>query len=229
MPDQVQRPGLKARRILIVELAPGEEQARQQVVLAVAVTLARVAADAAEAAVAEDQPPDQLPEFAAVKVEPLGRIPAGRPAGEVHHRHIAQADEHVSDVEVAVVIERVVVEVIRADVPLSQRPAGEDRAVVGIGLDGDAVEQKAGAALGPQVNVALIGVHAGDAGEECAVPEVRLGAVPTVGGPLRGGDRQVEECVGLGDEHPAQALAVRVGEVFVDRLDAVHHPLDAEQ
>jgi len=107
-----------------------------------------------------------------VVVEPLGRIPAIGPAGEVKHGDIAQADDHIPDIEVPVVVEGIVLEEVGPHVPVPERLARDDVVYQCVRINRDAVEQELVGLLCPVGDPRLIRVHATNSGEQGAIPDV---------------------------------------------------------
>ncbi len=108
------------------------QQRRQQILLAVGVAHARVAADARQTAVRENNPPHRLPEIGLVMVQTFSLFQTCSPGVEMQHRCVGRADDHVADIEITVMVERVVGEKVRTDVSLTNRFSSDHGFVVRI-------------------------------------------------------------------------------------------------
>jgi len=85
---------------------------------------------------------------------------------------VAEADHHVADVEVAVVVEGVVRKKIRADVPRGDRFARDEGLVLAIGGNADPVHEIVVGSLRPELGFRMTWKILGPAPEMTAVPDI---------------------------------------------------------
>ena len=131
-PDDVKPVLFKAGGVAIMEDVGGHQPHGDCVALAVGVAGPGVAADPEKAAVGEDKMFHDLPEILRVKIQLRRRLLTELLEVEVKHRQIRKADHHVPDIQITVMIQRIVRREVESDVPFPQGFSPEESFRCGI-------------------------------------------------------------------------------------------------
>ena len=162
-------------------------------------------------------------------VELRRRLKAAFPAVEMQHGEVRQADHHVADVQVPVVIERPVRREVEADMIFAGRPAVVAGFVRRVERMRQAVQQEFRRFLAVFRGARGVRIIERGAQQDAAVPDVRFGLVPAGVAEHVGLDRIfVEQPVRFGDHEVPQGGAIPLRQVFADCIDAVAHAFESE-
>ena len=223
-------------RVSLAKLVHSQEQCREQILLAVRVAQPRVSPDASKPPVTKDETTRHHPQVRQVMKERRRRFPPQGPHIKVKHGRIGKTDQHIADIQVPVMVQRIVGEKVGAHVPLPHRLSGHDAIVLCIRRDTHCVDQKLMCPLLPQRRVGKIGIHRCRAPENRPIPQVRLGhilarMVPRIAdnAPMRATFIVTQEPFRLADQHTTQCSPVLVRQVRSQQVHAVHHPFDPER
>ncbi len=220
---------LEPGRVGVPQVIQDHRPYRQRVVLAIAVAHARVAADPPQPPVIEGQTLRQLPQLVHVVIE-FGRD--GQIVGlaeEMEHGHVRQTDLHVAQVHVAVMVQGELFGVVGADVPLAELAPVVDCVAVGVGGDGNAVQQQGRGLLAILGDARRVGIEHGRAVQGGTVPDIALGLVLSGRGVDRAHDLvALQQEIAFAQQHVAQSLPIVVGKPGLQGGHGVRHAFQGQ-